>query len=192
MRIIKGNTDFRNRKSSYHCIQQWAFGSQSWNVMSCSLVVSEETAPSIFTPHFCTGNKSSIFLPDYTTSHPKDYNLNSHSLFLTVSDTSDSTVSFKLWLLPLSAISVLSRHLTFVLITHISSWVNFLGPPYPFHNLPSPSLQYLSNQIRGWQTQSVHGSNRYSEIWGWLHVALSNKDSTSIKIKHTITNTSYL
>jgi hypothetical protein len=117
--------------------------------MSHSLVVSEETAPSIFTPHFYTGNKSSIFLPDYTASHSKDYNLNSHPLFLIVSDTSDSTVSFQLWFFPLSAISVLSSHLTFVLIMHLSSRVNFLGPSYPFHNLPSASLQYLSNRIRG-------------------------------------------
>jgi hypothetical protein len=71
--------------------------------MPHSLVeVSEETAPSIVTPHLYTEKKSGIFLPDYTASHPKDHNLNSQPLFLIVSDTSDSKVSFRVWLLPLS------------------------------------------------------------------------------------------
>jgi hypothetical protein len=125
--IIKGNADFRNRKSSYHCIQHWAFRSQSWNVMQRSLVeVTEETAPSIFTPHFYTEKKkkSTIFLPDYTASHPKDHNLNSQPLYLIVSDTSTGFIQALVapnFIQQLSAISVLSLHLTCVLTMHLSS-----------------------------------------------------------------------
>lgn len=119
----------------------------------------EETAPSIFTPTSTLETKAASFYQ--TTPHhiQKTITLiHNHyfSLFQTLVILQfHSSLVAPTVIQQLSAISVLSSHLTFVLTTHLSYWVNFLGPPYPIHNLPSPSLQYLSNQIRGGKLNQI-------------------------------------